>query len=530
MRSTATEASEDTRRVQRALLAYLRQEFTAPAAAIVGYVDILIEDAKRLSLDSYLPDLQRIHSAGHALHTLLQSVLAQEHSNNSAIFDQSQLRHDLRTPINAIKGYGEMLVEDASQAGHEPLLADLGKLLTEADGGLKLIDALVDFRSEAAGSACAQPSDGIGGLAEAIRAIRAVSAAPPGTSVGGRILVVDDNASNRDLLGRQLTRAGHSVTEADGGLAALSQLESKPFDLVLLDMMMPDISGLEVLNWLKAQASTAEIPVIMISALDDIDSVMRCIEAGAVDYLRKPFEPALLRARIGSSVENKILRDREKMMAEELRREKARSENLLLSILPQSVVNRINAGETMIADHIDSVSILFADIVGFTEMASRQTPGDLVQFLNDIFTAFDHLSHQFGGEKIKTIGDSYMAAFGLLDVRPNHAEAAALQARAMLAEIPRFSTRDGVPIDLRIGIHTGSAVAGVIGLRKFAFDVWGTTVNIASRMESLGEPGKVHVSEAVADALAGRFSFTGRGLIEVKGAGTMRTFFLGDPV
>jgi adenylate cyclase len=527
MNSTTTEDGEDVRRVQRALLAHLRQEFMAPAAAIVGYIDILIEDAKRLSLDSYLSDLRRIHGAGHALHALLQSVLAQEQSQSSTIFDHAKLRHDLRTPINAIKGYGEMLIEDASDSGHQVLLADLSKLLAEADGVLKLIDALVDFRGDGAGT---RPPAGMGGLAEAIRTIRVVNTATASASVHGRILIVDDNASNRDLLGRQLTRAGHTVAEVDGGHAALSRLESESFDLILLDMMMPDISGYEVLSRLKAQPATAEIPVIMISALDDIESVMRCIEAGAVDYLRKPFEPALLRARIGSSVENKILRDHEKVLMEELRREKLRSENLLLSILPRSVVNRINAGETMIADHIDQVSILFADIVGFTRMAGRQNPSDLVQFLNTVFTAFDHLSQRFGGEKIKTIGDAYMVAFGLLDARPDHAEAAALQARAMLDDASRFRATDGAQINLRIGIHTGSAVAGIIGQRKFAFDVWGTTVNIASRMESLGEPGMVHVSEAVADALAGKFSFTGRGLIDVKGVGAMRTFFLGDQV
>jgi class 3 adenylate cyclase len=394
---------------------------------------------------------------------------------------------------------------------------------------LKRIDALVDFRGGTAEGAAARPPEGMGGIVEAVRAIRAVAAAPVGPDVRGRILVVDDNASNRDLLGRQLSRAGHIVTEAEGGHAALSRLANAAFDLILLDMMMPDISGYEVLSRLKAQPATSEIPVIMISALDDLDSVMRCIEAGAVDYLLKPFEPTLLRARIGSSVENKLLRDREKVMVEELRREKARSEDLLLSILPRSIVDRINAGETMIADHVDDVSILFADIVGFTQMASRQTASDLVQFLNSIFTAFDGLSARFGAEKIKTIGDAYMVAFGLPDPRPDHAEAAALQARAMLDEIDRFHTDGGAKIGLRIGIHSGPAVAGVIGQRKFSFDVWGNTVNIASRMESLSELGKIHVSETVAHTLANRFSFTDRGLIEVKGAGLMRTFFLDDP-
>jgi class 3 adenylate cyclase len=522
----ATEEKEDARRIQRALLAHLRQEFLAPAAAIVGYVDILIDDARRLSLDAFLPDLERIQRAGHGLHALLQSVLANEHASDGVIFDRAKLRHDLRTPINAIKGYGEMLVEDASDGGHEVLLADLDKLLKAANGVLTLIDALVDFRGEAGNSAMSKPPAGMGGFVEAIRAIRAVDAAPAGREIHGRILIVDDTEQNRDLLERQLSRAGHNVVSADGGRPALQVVMEQPFDLILLDMMMPDISGYEVLVKLKADSATAEIPVIMVSALDDVESVMRCIEAGAVDYLLKPFEPTLLRARIGSSVENKILRDREKMMVEELRREKARSESLLLSILPQSVVDRINAGAAMIADRVDEVSILFADIVGFTPMAGRHDPADVVHFLNEIFTAFDAITDEFGGEKIKTIGDAYMVAFGLPDPRRDHVEAAAGQALAMLDRSRSFRTGDGAEIRLRIGIHTGSAVAGVIGQRKFSFDVWGATVNIASRMESLGEPGRIHVSEAVAQALGTRFTLVDRGPIEVKGAGTMRTFFL----
>src|SRR5688572_5946235 len=161
---TATDRSEEARRIQRALLAHLRQEFIAPASAIVGYADILIEDAKRLSLDSYVSDLERIRSAGHSLHSLLRSVLAHEHSGEPAIFNQSKLRHDLRTPINAIKGYGEMLAEDAAD-GHDVLLADIGKLLTAADGMLRRIDALVDFRIDPADGA-GTPA-GMGGIVEA---------------------------------------------------------------------------------------------------------------------------------------------------------------------------------------------------------------------------------------------------------------------------------------------------------------------------------------------------------------------------
>jgi class 3 adenylate cyclase len=512
---------ENERRVQRALLAHLRQEFTAPANSIAGYAEILIEEAKEKSLDSYLPDLERIAVAGRSLQTLLRSVLTHDAAKGEVIFNRAELRHDLRTPINAIKGYGEMLAEDAAAGGHAGLLADLGKLLAAAEGLLKRIDALVDFN---AGSGGASEADAV----DAMRAIRSVSQAAVRADVKGRILIVDDNPSNRDLLNRQLARAGHTLMEAEGGHAAFRKLKEEKFDLILLDLLMPEISGYEVLHRLKESAETRDIPVIMMSALDDLDSTIRCIEAGAVDYLAKPVDSTLLHARISASLENKFLRDREKLMMDEIRREKARYEDLLLSILPRSIVDRINNGEQMIADHAEAVTILFADIVGFTQMASRQSASDLVRFLNSIFSAFDALTERFGGEKIKTIGDAYMVAFGLPDPRPDHAEAAALLARAMLEEIRPFRTNTDAPVNLRIGLHTGAAIAGVIGQRKFSFDVWGNTVNIASRMESHGEPGKVHVSESVAKALDGKFALHERGQIEVKGAGAMRTFFLGE--
>jgi len=152
----------------------------------------------------------------------------------------------------------------------------------------------------------------------------------------------------------------------------------------------------------------------------------------------------------------------------------------------------------MIADQIDAVTILFADIVGFTPMAGRQSAAELVKFLNAIFSTFDDLTQKTGGEKIKTIGDADMVAFGLPDPRPDHAEAAATMARAMVEASRNFRGPGEIPVALRIGLHTGPAIAGVIGQRKFAFDVWGSTVNIASRMESHGLPGKVHLSESVA--------------------------------
>src|SRR5581483_1150890 len=194
-----------------------------------------------------------------------------------------------------IKGYGEMLAEDAESDGHTGLLADLGKLLAAADGLLKRIDALVNFN--VSDSAAANEA----GAIDAVRAFRSVAQGPARAEIKGRILIVDDNPSNRDLLHRQLVRGGHTPVEAEGGHAALQKLIEEKFDLILLDLLMPEISGYEVLHRLKEELSTRDIPVIIMSALDDLDSAIRCIEAGAVDYLSKPVDSTLLHARIGAS-------------------------------------------------------------------------------------------------------------------------------------------------------------------------------------------------------------------------------------
>jgi adenylate cyclase len=516
-------SDSESARLHNALRAHLRQEFVAPAAAIVGFADIVIEDAERAGLTDYAADLDRIRSAGLSLQALLDEVLQQTGEIDDIDGYRTKLRHDLRTPINAVKGYGEMIVEDARDSGHDSLLPDLEKLLAAADGILERIDALVAFSGDASLDQ-AQPS-----YADASRVVDALRGSEPAAAqqaIAGQILVVDDNASNRDLLARQLTRDGHAVETVGSGREALAFTAERAFDLILLDVMMPEMSGYEVLSKLKHDPRTAEIPVIMISALDEIESIVRCIEAGAVDYLPKPFAPAILRARIRASLENKLLRDRERAMMREIQVAKERNESLLLSILPRAVVERINDGAAMVADHIPEATIIFADIVNFTPFSGNLSPSDVVGVLNRIFSAFDRLVDQFGAEKIKTIGDGYMVAVGIPEPREDHAEIAARLSLTMLETFDAIRSEIEAPIQLRIGVHIGPAIAGVIGERKFAYDIWGTTVNIASRMESHGAPDRVHVSKMVADRLSGQFSFVPRGAIEVKGAGLMETFWL----
>jgi len=205
----------------------------------------------------------------------------------------------------------------------------------------------------------------------------------------------------------------------------------------------------------------------------------------------------------------------------------ARSEQLLLNVLPIPIAERLKRGERTIADHHPTATVLFADIVGFTQLSSGLAPTRLVAILNEVFSAFDHLADRHGLEKIKTIGDAYMVVGGLPEARADHAAAVARMALDMREAIAQVTA--GTGLEVRIGLHTGEVVAGVIGVRKFTYDLWGDTVNTASRMESHGAPGQIQLSEAAAQALGEQFECEARGEIEVKGKGPMRTFWLRGP-
>ena len=218
----------------------------------------------------------------------------------------------------------------------------------------------------------------------------------------------------------------------------------------------------------------------------------------------------------------------QKQIEESLKAEQEKSENLLLNILPKAIVNQLKLGHNTIASRSDNVTILFADIVDFTKLSTQVSPSDLVTMLNEIFSSFDLLADQLGLEKIKTIGDSYMVVGGLPTARPDHAEAIAEMALAMQRSIVKFNRGDDSAFSLRIGINTGSVVAGVIGLRKFIYDLWGDAVNIASRMESHGLAGGIQVTQATHDLLQDKYSFWHRGKVFIKGRGEMDTYMLLD--
>ncbi len=202
------------------------------------------------------------------------------------------------------------------------------------------------------------------------------------------------------------------------------------------------------------------------------------------------------------------------------------NERLLLNILPEPIASRLREGEPLIADRFDDVTLMFADIVEFTRLSASLSPQELVGVLNEVFTVFDGLVDGYGLEKVKTIGDAYMVVGGMPERSDDHTERVAAMALDLAESVGRIEAATRLGITFRIGIHCGPVVAGVIGRRKFIYDVWGDTVNMASRMESLGVPGRVQVTHAVAERLSGSFDLEARGLIDVKGKGPTATYFI----
>jgi adenylate cyclase len=519
-------------RLERALAAFLRQELTSPIVAMTGFLDKLMVEAQRSHLDEAVVDLTRMREASVDLGTLVNRVIDTPETipndQDSIEAFRKRLRHDLRTPLNTIKGFAAMLVEDLKASPHKQLLHDLERTLTVADELRVQIDALVDRTGRSSIEPCPKPARPISIVGDMLSVVVPVDLGRDTIWRGkpSRILIVDDTAANRDLLAPRLLREGHEVETAENATAALDRLVGADFDLILLDLIMPGMDGLELLSRLKSNLHTRHIPVIIISALDEVDSAIRCIEAGAEDYLPKPFNPVLLRARIDASLEKKWLRDRERSHFEEMRVEKQRSEALLLNILPQNIVNRMRNGETVIADRYADATILFVDLVGFTSLSTQYPPDKVLEILSTIFAGFDGAVAVHGLEKIKTIGDAYMVAGGLPEPVSDHTRRAAELAIEMLAIVQELRDSQQIDLKARIGIHTGPVIAGVIGVRKLMYDVWGDTVNTASRMETFGAADRIHVSAEMRNVLGSTYLFESRGKIDIKGKGMMETYFL----
>lgn len=516
-------------------LARIRHHFRTPLNQIIGYSEMLMESADEGGATHILRDLRRIHSAGGQLLAIINEALAPWKVESGRI-DPERLRRDMRTPLNAVIGYTELCLDESAGPDQADLLADLRRILAAARSLLaffedhafpgQLHDALPDPETAATDRAPAAILRG-GAALPAFPVADLIDATTPAPAAA-RLLVVDDDPLNRDMLARRLRRLGFTVAESADGRDALQQLHAGNFDLVLLDIVMPVLDGFQTLEFMRADPQLRHLPVIMITALDDVESTVRCLEAGAEDFVSKPFNPVILRARLGASLEKKRLRDQEQAFLAQLQNERAKSERLLLNVLPRAVADRLKAGERTIVDSFLDATILFVDIVNFTRIASRNSPARTVQLLNDLFSGFDRIAEQSPAlEKVKTIGDAYMLVSGVPTPRPDHVAACADAALEILEVLRIFNRRHQLDWQLRLGLHCGPVVAGIIGTRKFAYDLWGDTVNVAARMESQGQPGCIHVSGRVKRALEGQpFAFERVGVTDIKHIGPMETFFL----
>jgi class 3 adenylate cyclase/CheY-like chemotaxis protein len=367
------------------------------------------------------------------------------------------------------------------------------------------------------------------------------------STIKANILVVDDTPDNVRLLSKILTEQGYQVRKALNGPRAISTAQELPPNLILLDVMMPEMNGYEVCAQLKASPITSSIPVIFLSALDDVSDKVKAFEVGAVDYITKPFQDREVLARVANQLtiqnQQKLLQEQTEKLEELVRRlqneiqeregvelalriAQEKSDRLLLNILPAAIVENLKKGENTEAERFESATVLFADIVGFTSIAARMSPQELVNLLNQIFSKFDELTEKHGLEKIKTSGDAYMVVGGVPVPKADRAEAIADMALDMQAAIADFKTDTGELFQIRVGIHIGPVVAGVIGTKKFIYDLWGDTVNVASRMESQGLPGYIQVTAAIYENLKDRYVLEERGAIEVKGKGEEIVYWL----
>ncbi|PYJ40278.1 MAG: guanylate cyclase [Verrucomicrobia bacterium] len=495
----------------------LKHELRTPLSHIIGYCEMLMEQAQDDGLDIFITDLDRIHSAGERLLDVVDELCDPAAHRK---IDEVAMNHEVRTPLNQVIGYAEMLQEQAKDLGHDSFASDLQNVHT---AGRRLLELIVENFASIQVNPDAVGSEFI--TSKRQQAFAKETTAKQNKAVGAAIataslLVVDDNELNRDMLTRRLERLGYKVSCAENGIEALKLLRTQSFDLLLLDIIMPVMDGFEVLEQLKADPLLRDIPVVVLSASDQLDHVVKCIQKGAQDYLSKPFSPVLLQARIGSCLERKGLRDQETLYLRQIEEEKQRSDELLHVILPRDIAAELKATDAVKPRRFERVGILFCDIVGFTAYSARRGPEEILSHLQTLVEAFEQLCLKHDLEKIKTIGDSFMATAGLMQRLDNPALNCVRCGLDMVAAARELPTRWQV----RVGVHVGPVIAGVVGHRKYQYDVWGDAVNTASRMEQAAAPGSVCVNKDTWNLVAERCSGRSLGRIELKGKGEQELF------
>jgi CheY-like chemotaxis protein len=331
--------------------------FRVKLQAILAAVGRVEESPHAATNEDIRRDLSTIAGATNDLQARVDRLAA----GNPDKWSASKMRHDLRTPLNHIIGYGEILLQEAEDVGAQSILRDLSRIL---HGGKEVLADLDDLVRELADPDAPPAPTPIGIRRNRFPRDGASPVRAPRQT--GRILIVDDNGANRELLTRGLSKQGHHCETASDGIRALDLLEQAPFDLVLLDLVMPRLDGVGVLTVMKQDPQLRQVPVIMISGNDDLPKVVECIQLGADDYLSKPFDATLLQARISACLEKKALLDKQAEHLAQIELERRRANELLRVILPDPIVHELQQTDTVVPRLYPGVGVLFCDIVGFT--------------------------------------------------------------------------------------------------------------------------------------------------------------------
>ncbi len=347
------------------------------------------------------------------------------------------------------------------------------------------------------------------------------------------LLVADDNPENLRVIKDILNQEGDNYTlmTVPNGRVLVEVAKKKKPNLIITDWEMPEMDGLEATKAIKQDPEIKDIPILMYTGImTSPKNLQTALAAGAVDFIRKPLDATELLARVQSML---LLGDsyrQIKAQKEEIERERKKSDELLLNILPEEVAEELKQKGFATPKHYELVSVLFTDLKGFTSIAERLSAEEIIQKLNYCFQAFDQIVQKYDLEKIKTIGDAYMCAGGIPNANttnPVDIVRAALEMQVFMEEWKKEAKAKGEAVfELRLGINTGNVVAGVIGTRKFAYDIWGDAVNLASRMESSGEVGKVNISGATYELVKDYFHCVYRGKIEAKNKGEIDMYFV----
>lgn len=485
-------------RLQQARRDQLREHLLAPAMSLAGFAEMLRDWLQSRQLSAWDVELGNIDQSVEQLQAWVAELEALV-IGEGPVEELSRIRHDMRNALGAVSGYAELILDELEE--DDGLDASgctcLERLIRESGNLLVSIDQVTGSHDSEA-----QSGEGLGDLAGILESLTVGRADDEADITDGRILIVDDHESNRVLLSHRIEQQGHDPHTAASGRIALDMMAEEPFDLVLLDLMMPDMNGFEVLKVMHETDELRNIPVIVVTGLNDHEGAVRCIEAGAQDYLTKPVNPVLLQARMRACLERKRWHDKESQYKRELERSYAFVRKVFGRYLSDEVVGQLLDDDDglKVGGDMQRVTIMMTDLRGFTELSQGLNPVDVVSLLNIYLEEMSSIIVRYGGTIDEIIGDALLVLFGAPLAAPDDAEraiACALEMQMAMERVNQIADSRGLPaVEMGIGINSGDVVVGNIGSElRSKYAVVGHHVNLTGRIESFTVGRQILASE-----------------------------------